>query len=319
MALAAEIQLDPAALDELRPGLVGYCYRMLGSVFEADDAVQETMMRAWASTTRFEGRSSLRTWIYRIATNVSIDILRGRQRRATPMDFGPASTVEAMLTAEQTDQPWLLPLPDARLSPERGDPADLVVNRETIRLAFVAALQHLPPRQRAVLILREVLAWPAADVADLLDTTVASVNSGLQRARATLAATDLSHGDDLDGDDQALLDNYVDAFQRYDIQALVKLLHDDAIQSMPPYALWLRGAGEIGRFMLGPGSGCRGSRLIRTRANGGPAFGQYRSDGHGGHYPWALLVPEIRAGRIAALTAFLDTDLFAAFGLPASV
>jgi RNA polymerase sigma-70 factor, ECF subfamily len=307
--------LDLDRLEGHRPGLVGYCYRMLGSVFEADDAAQETMVRAWRGAGSFAGHASVRSWLYRIATNVCIDVLRGRARRAVPMDLGPAGAVEAVVGAGPVPRPWVTPIPDP------ADPADLVVARESVRLAFVAALQHLPARQRAILILRDVLAWPAAEVAELLEVSVATVNSALLRARATLAARDpaTSRAEALTDGDRELLAGYVDAFERYDIEALVGLLHDDAVQSMPPYEVWLRGAGEIGRFMLGPGAGCRGSRLLPTAANGMPAFGQFRADGHGGHLPWALQVLELRDGRVAALHAFLDTELFGVFGLPAAL
>jgi RNA polymerase sigma-70 factor (ECF subfamily) len=299
--------LDRQGLDNLRPGLVGYCYRMLGSAFEADDAVQETLLRAWQSRESFAGRSALRTWLYRIATNVCIDVLRSRARRAMPMDLGPAAT--QMGEIEPSDYPWMSPLPD------HHDPADVVVEKESIRLAFVAALQYLPARPRAVLILRDVLGWPAAEVAELLEASTASVHTALRRARASLAekSLDASPPNELSAQDRELLAGYVDAFERYDINALVALLHADAIQSMPPYALWLRGAEAIGAFMLGPGAECRGSRLVATSANGAPAFGQYRQ---GGRLPWALQVLQIRDGRIAELHCFLDTDLFARFGLP---
>jgi RNA polymerase sigma-70 factor, ECF subfamily len=311
--------LDLAELDGYRPGLLGYCYRMLGSVFEAEDAAQETMMRAWQGGASFEGRAALRTWLYRIATNVCTDILRGRSRRAMPMDLGPSVAPQAFEDARFTENPWMSPIPD------RDDPAEVAVSRESIRLAFVAALQHLPPRQRAVLILRDVLSWPAAEVATLLETSVASVNSALQRARAALPAREPAQaaGHELTDGDRELVANYVDAFERYDIDALVRLLHDDAIQSMPPIALWLRGAADIGRFMLGPGSACRGSRLVPVRANGCPAFGQYKLDENGVHRPWALQVLELRDGRIAGLHCFvdnsLDNELFATFGLPATL
>jgi RNA polymerase sigma-70 factor, ECF subfamily len=212
-------------------------------------------------------------------------------------------------------------MPDGRVLADAGDPAELAVNREAVRLAFIAALQHLPPRQRAVLILREVLRWKATEVAELLDTTVASVNSALQRARSTLASTDSAVPESFQPDDdaqRALLARYVDAFERYDLDALVALLHEDATQNMPPYELWLRGPTEISRWMLGPGIGCRGSRLVPTVANGVPAFGQYRASGPGGSFePWSLQVLEIADGRIAGLTFFLDTArLFPLFGLP---
>jgi RNA polymerase sigma-70 factor, ECF subfamily len=308
-------------LDQYRVELTGYCYRMLGSAFEAEDAAQETMIRAWRSIDRFEGRSSLRTWLYRIATNVCLDLLGGRQRRARPMDLGPAVTAPAGPGDTLPENRWLQPIPDGRVLPE-NDPAEVAVARETIRLAFVAALQQLPPRQRAVLILREVLHWKADEVATLLDTTVASVNSALQRARATLATYDLGNPDPpaIDDAQRELVDRYVDAFERYDIDSLVALLHEDATMSMPPYALWLRGPSEIARWHLGPGAACRGSRMIPTQANGGPAFGQYRPSGPGQWKPWALQVPEVAGDRIVGLNAFLDTDrLFPLFGLPSAL
>ncbi len=306
-------------LETYRRELTGYCYRMLGSGFEAEDAVQETMIRAWRALDSFEGRSAFRSWLYRIATNVCLDMLRGKQRRARPVDMGPSSPPDpALLGPQLPDHPWLLPVPDARVMTD-GDPADVAEKRESIKLAFVAALQHLPARQRAVLILREVLRWPAAEVAELLETSVASVNSALQRARATLAA----HADSdpvprprVEAAERALLAKYVDAFERYDMSALVALLRDDAIQSMPPYAMWLRGAGDIVKWMTGPGADCRGSRLLPTTANGCPAFGQYRVDPGGGHTPWGLQVLEISAGRVTTISHFLVPDLFPAFGLP---
>ncbi len=309
-------------LERHRVELTGYCYRMLGSAFEAEDAVQETMIRAWRSFAGFEGRAALRSWLYRIATNVCIDLLNGRQRRARPMDLGPARTPhESSLGAPLPEAAWIQPMPDSRVLPTGGDPADLAVERETIRLAFVGALQHLPPRQRAVLLLREVLRWQASEVAELLDMTVASVNSALQRARATLASYNLSSTDDFEPMDKAqreLLDRYVDAFERYDMTSLVSLLHEDATLSMPPYDLWLRGRGDFQRWLLGPGSGCRGSRLIPVNANGAAAFAQYRPSGPGGrHEPFSLQVLEMSGGRITALNAFLDTaTLFPLFGLP---
>jgi RNA polymerase sigma-70 factor, ECF subfamily len=306
-------------LEQYRVELTGYCYRMLGSSFEAEDAAQETMIRAWRSIDRFEGRSTVRTWLYRIATNVCLDLLGGRQRRARPMDLGPAVTAPAGPGNTLPENLWLQPIPDSRAVPVDDDPAEVAVARETIRLAFVAALQELPPRQRAVLILREVLHWKADEVATLLDTTVASVNSALQRARATLAESNVSstRAPTVDDEQRELLDRYVEAFERYDIDSLVELLHEDATMSMPPYALWLQGPDEIARWHLGPGGGCRGSKMIPTRANGAPAFGQYRPSPEGGHDPWALQVLEIDGDRITGLNAFLDTDtLFPMFGLP---
>jgi RNA polymerase sigma-70 factor (ECF subfamily) len=309
-------------LERHRPELTGYCYRMLGSGFEAEDAVQETMIRAWRAIDSFEGRSAFRSWMYRIATNVCLDMLRGSQRRARPMDLGPSSPADASFLGPQLhDYPWVGPIADTRLYDD-GDPADVAASRDTIRLAFIAALQHLPARQRAVLILREVLRWQASEVAELLDSSVASVNSALQRARATLSEhagnTSLSESpaSAVEAEQQALLARYVDAFERYDMSQLVSLLREDAVQSMPPYAMWLRGADDITQWMLGPGAGCRGSRLLATFANGSPAFGQYRVDANGGHAPWGLQVLEISGGRVAEITNFLDPALFPAFGLP---
>jgi RNA polymerase sigma-70 factor (ECF subfamily) len=319
---ARSIQISavtPENLEQYRRELTGYCYRMLGSFFEAEDAVQETMVRAWRGADGFEGRSALRSWLYRIATNVCLDMLRGRERRARPMDLGPSSTADSSLGPMLPEHAWLQPVPDARVVSGEGDPADLAVSRETIRLAFVAALQHLPARQRAVLILREVLRWQATEVAELLETSVASVNSALQRARTTLAARDVDalRPSTVSADQRALLARYVDAFERYDITALVALLHDDAVMSMPPYDLWLRGPVEMGRWFLGQGCGCRGSRLVPTAANGGAAFGSYRPDGHGGFQPFALQVIEVSGDRIVGHHNFLDANLFAAFSLPA--
>jgi RNA polymerase sigma-70 factor (ECF subfamily) len=300
-----------------RSELTGYCYRMLGSAFDADDAVQETMVRAWQGLDQFEGRSALRSWLYRIATNVCLDALRSRQRRALPMDLSspvPASTPPERMLPETT---WIEPIPDADVA---ADPADRAVASETVRLAFIAALQHLPARQRAVLILRDVLAWQASEVAELLDTTVVSVNSALQRARATLATNKVSLDDRpgaLGDTEQALLARYVEAFERYDIESLVTLLHEDAGFSMPPFEMWLQGVADVHDFYLGYGSGCRGSRLVPVAANGSPAFGHYKPSGPGGRLePWAIQVIEIRDGRIAHLHHFLDTSLFARFGLP---
>jgi RNA polymerase sigma-70 factor (ECF subfamily) len=308
-------------LEQHRAELTGFCYRMTGSAFEAEDAVQETLVRAWRSFDRFEGRAALRSWLYRIATNVCLDMLNARERRARPMDLGPAKPADGPLGGTLPEATWIQPIPDGRVLPAGGDPAEVAVARESIRLAFVAALQHLPPRQRAVLILREVLRWKASEVAELLDTSVASVNSALQRARATLAASDVAAVDPsppLDEAQRELLARYVDAFQRYDIEALTSLLHEDATQSMPPYELWLRGRDDILGFWVGTGAGCRGSRLIPTVANGSPAFGQYRPGGPGGSYePWALQVIEIENGRIVEFSFFLDTEsVFPLFGLP---
>jgi RNA polymerase sigma-70 factor (ECF subfamily) len=309
-------------LEPHRAELTGYCYRMLGSPFDAEDAVQETLTRAWRGLDRFEGRASVRTWLYRIAGNVCFDMIDAGARRARPMDLSGAGTADGPLTPPLPESTWIEPIPDARWTPEGADPVELTQARESVRLAFVAALQHLPPRQRAVLILREVLGFRAAEVAELLDTTVASVNSALQRARATLDARDDIRGELADPADPAqreLLARYMDAFERYDIDALTALLHEDAVQSMPPYPLWLRGRDQVLAWWTGPGAGCRGSRLVPTTANGLPAFGQYRASGPGGrHEPWALQVLEIEDGVVVGFTAFLDTEtLFPLFGLPA--
>ncbi|MDI9887808.1 sigma-70 family RNA polymerase sigma factor [Streptomyces sp. HNM0645] len=308
-------------LEGYRRELTGYCYRMLGSAFEAEDAVQDTMVRAWKSFEKFEGRSSLRSWLYRIATNVCLDMLNAGNRRARPMDLTAATPVaQAQLTA-RSEITWLEPVPDGRVLTSVADPADTTVARESIRLAFVAALQHLPPKQRAVLILREVLAWRAAEVAELLGTSVASVNSALQRARATLAEYDPSDSDPadpLDQEQQRLLERYVAAFEGYDMQALTALLREDATMSMPPYDLWLRGHDDIVGWMLGVGEVCRGSKLVPTVANGSPAFAQYHPSQDGeGYEPWALIVLEVAGGRIGAMDFYLDTKRwFPLFGLP---
>src|SRR4051794_29431297 len=283
MAATTDTPAVERELESYRRELTGYCYRMLGSGFEAEDAVQETFVRAWRNFQGFEGRSSLRSWLYRIATNVCLDMLQGPQRRARPMDLGPASTADAVLPDRLPESAWVQPIADSRILPESGDPAELAAARDSVRLAFVAALQHLPPRQRAVLILREVLRWQASEVGELLGMTVASVNSALQRARATLATVrpDDSGSGEIDPAKEELLAKYVGAFERYDIDALVTLLHDDATFSMPPHPMWLRGPVEVSRWLLGTGIGCRGSRLLATGANGCPAFGSYRPAGPG--------------------------------------
>ena len=300
--------------EELRAELTGYAYRMLGSPFEAEDAVQETFVRAWRAYEGFEGRASLRSWLYRITTNVCLDMLGGRERRARPMDLGPAQEpIEANLNT-MPEATWIQPAPD---------PAAVTEERETTRLAIIAALQHLPPRQRAVLILCEVLRWRASEVAELLETSVASVNSALQRARATLEASNLTLADaprSVDEADEELLRRYVEAFEQYDMEALTALIHEDAIQSMPPFDMWLSGRDDIFAWWWGPGIDCRGSRVIPTvAANGSPAFGQYKPSVSGSGYdPWALQVLEVADGKVVELTFFLDTDtLFPLFGLPA--
>jgi RNA polymerase sigma-70 factor (ECF subfamily) len=319
--LATADAAPPTTWEQHRVELTAYCYRMLGSSADAEDAVQDTMVRAWRSFDRFEGRSSVRSWLYKIATNVCLTMLDGRKRRARPMDFGPAGSADAPVKEPTNEISWLEPIPDARVFPAEVDPAELAVSRESVRLAFVAALQHLPARQRAVLILREVLQWKASEVAELLGTTVASVNSALQRARATLAENNLDQSvpvDEMDDDHRALLSRYAEAFERYDIGTLVTLLHEDATLNMPPYELWLQGPEEISTWWTGHGAGCAGSRLVPLAANGLPGFGQYRRDPEGdGYYAWAVQVLEFFQGRVRGYTSFLDVDtLFPMFGLP---
>ncbi len=311
----ATLELD---LEAHRRGLTGYCYRMLGSGSEAEDAVQETMVRAWRASDRLQSPAALKSWLFRIAGNVCLDMLQTPQRRALPMDLGPASAADAALGAPRGEHAWVQPIADARVLPEVADPAELADLRETLRLAFVAALQHLPPRQRAVLILREVLRWQAAEVAALLDMTVVSVNSALQRARATLASLDLEPGGvaSVEADQEALLARYVDTFERYDIDSLVTLLHEDATFSMPPFPLWLRGPEAAAAFMRGTGAKCEGSRVLPTRANGGPAAAIYNRTPEGGFAPWAVVVIEEAEGRIQGLHHFIGPQQFGQFGLP---
>ncbi|MFF5401619.1 sigma-70 family RNA polymerase sigma factor [Streptomyces misionensis] len=310
-------------LERHRTELTGYCYRMLGSSFEAEDAVQDTLVRAWRSHDRFEGRSSLRSWLYRIATNVCLDMLSAGNRRARPMDLTDATPLAQAALSPRPDHTWLEPVPDARVLPAVGDPAEAAVAKESVRLAFMAALQQLPPKQRAVLILREVLAWKASEAAELLDTSVASVNSALQRARATLAERSAPGGegevsDPLDEEQQKLLERYVKAFEGYDMAALTALLHEDAVMTMPPFDLWLRGPADITGFMSTIGASCAGSRLVPVRANGLPGFAHYKPDpDNGGFSPWAVQVLELSGGRITGFHCFLDTGRwFPLFGLP---
>jgi RNA polymerase sigma-70 factor (ECF subfamily) len=299
-----------------RRELTGYCYRMLGSAFDADDAVQETMVRAWKNADTFEGRASLRSWLYKIATNVCLDELRGEKRRALPMDLGPSSPPkESLLRPWPTEDIWVTPVPDDRL-----DPAEIAATRDSVRLAFVTALQQLPARQRAALILCEVLKLSAAEAATVLDSSVASVNSALQRARATLGGLpDYQRPAEVDPENSELLARYVDAFQRYDMNALLEIIHEDAVMSMPPFELWVRGNRDITAWMVEPTPGqCRDSVLIPVRANGVLAWGQYKPDPEqGGHVPWALQVHEISDGKFSRLTFFTDSaKIFPLFGLP---
>jgi RNA polymerase sigma-70 factor (ECF subfamily) len=307
--------------EEHRSELTAYSYRMLASPFEAEDAVQETFIRAWRGIDRFEGRAALRSWLYRIATNVCLDMLTGKERRARPMDFGPSQEPIIENAHILNEVTWLEPIPDRMVASE-GDPAEVAAGRETIRLAFVAALQHLPPRQRAVLILCEVLRWKASEVAELLETSTASVNSALQRARATLEESNLDIAEapaKVDEANEELLARYVAAFEAYDMEALTALIHEDATQSMPPYDLWLTGRDDIFTWWFGPGIGCKGSKVLPLQtANGSPAFAQYKPAESGdGWEPWAVQVLEFEDGKIKELSFFLATDtLFPLFGVP---
>lgn len=326
-------------LEGFRRELTGYCYRMLGSLADAEDAVQDAMVRAWRSAASLRDPSAQRGWMYRIATRVCFDHLEGRKRRALPLDMSPAPSapVASSLGSPLEAAAWVEPAPDSRVlgTAPAADPAAVAEERESVRLALVAALQLLPPRQRAVLVLREVLHWHADEVAALLDTSVASVNSLLQRARATIAARDARQAavEPLDDEHAALLERYAEAFERYDVDGLVRLLHAEATMSMPPYALWLRGPDSVAAWLVGPGAGCRGSRVLRTRLNGQLALAQYRPDhtsaGRDGAparwLPWALVVPAVRSqdgeARIGDLVFFLDADrgLFEGCGLPVSL
>ncbi len=309
-----------AQLEQYRSELTAYAYRMLGSTFEAEDAVQDALIKAWRSFEGFEGRAALRSWLYRITTNVCLDMLGSTQRRARPMDLGPAQSADTPLPEPLAEVTWIEPMPDGRVLPTGGDPAEVAELRDSIRLAFIAALQHLPPQQRAVLILREVLRWKAQEVSELLETSVASVNSALQRARASLEARNVEPNDrvePMDDEQKALLARYVDAFERYDMDSLTSLLHEDATWNMPPYDLWLQTHEDIVKWCLGTGIGCKDSRLIPTIANGSPAFGQYKPSPDGGLDPWSLQVLEISDGQITGITFFLDTQkYFPLFGLP---
>ena len=322
MSVASPPRSDAFALDMEghRRELTGYCYRMLGAGSEAEDAVQETFLRAWRGRAGFEGRATLRSWLYTIATNVCLDMPRRQQRRARPMDLVSPSTTATATLHELPEHRWVQPIADGRVLDDGQDPADVAAQRDTLRLAFVAALQTLPPRQRAVLILREVLHWSAAEVAGLLDTTTASVNSALQRARATLDTTETVRDEtDLDADDEQLLARYVDTFERYDIDALVTLLREDAVSAMPPHDLWIVGPEEIYQWMLGPGIECKGARLLATRANGSPAFGSYHVDPDGGWSAFSLQVLEIKDGKIVTTHNFLTPEILPEFGLPVHI
>jgi RNA polymerase sigma-70 factor (ECF subfamily) len=314
----------------LRPSLTGYCYRMLGSGFEAEDATQETLLRAWRRSDTLAEPAALKSWLFTIATNVCLDQIDARKRRARPVDLADAGTAETPVGAPLPETTWVLPIAAGQIADPDADPAAQTAERETLRLAFVAALQHLPARQRVVLVLREVLRWSAKEVADVLDVSVASVNSALQRARATLDELDLEDDDartrPSTEDEQRLLDQYLEAFAEYDIDRIVALLRYDVVFDMPPLSLWVRGPAEVATFMLGPGSACRGSKLIATSANGLPAFASYKPDPESGAWlPWSVTLLEPEAGdgegdpSVAGVHNFLAPfmpNLFASFGLP---
>ncbi len=316
-------------LERLRPALTGYCYRMLGSGFEAEDATQEAMVRAWRRSDTLVERGALKPWLFRIATNVCLDQIDSRKRRARPIDLADHGMADTPIGAPLPETTWILPIADGQAIDPDGDPAAQTADREALRLAFVAALQHLPARQRVVLVLREVLRWSAKEVAELLETSVPSVNSALQRARATLDELALQDTDaparPNDEDERRLLEQYLEAFAEYDIDRIVALLRYDVVFDMPPLALWLRGPEQVGRFMLGQGAACRGSKLIAVAANGCPAFASYKPDSESGAWlPWSLTVLEPVADgdgapAVAGVHNFLQPfmpSLFQTFGLP---
>jgi RNA polymerase sigma-70 factor (ECF subfamily) len=313
---------DFARLTEpFRDELLAHCYRMLGSVHDAEDQLQETLIRAWRSYGEFEGRASLRTWLYRIATNACLRALENSSRRPLPSGLGgPSENPEAPLATARPEVPWLQPIPDTLVSAGPADPAVIVASRQSMRLALIAALQYLPARQRAVLILRDVLRWRAAEVAELLGVSTAAVNGVLQRARAQLErvapAEDEIH-EPADPGDRVLLDRYAAAFENADITALMQLLRDDAVFEMPPVPTWFTGRELIGRFLQArvlrqPGE----FRMIPTAANGQPALAIYMRDHHGVHQAHGVQVLTIAAARITRVVSFNDPGLLAMFGLP---
>jgi RNA polymerase sigma-70 factor (ECF subfamily) len=317
---ATEQQDFPEATDPYRRELLAHCYRMTGSVHDAEDLVQETYLRAWRAYHSFEGRSSVRTWLYRIATNVCLTALEGRQRRPMPTGLGAPAGDPTVKVVENGEIPWLEPVPDVVL--EGADPLSVVTDRDTIRLAFVAALQHLPARQRAVLILRDVLRWKAAEVAEALETTTASVNSALQRAHATLEKANLSEDTVAEptAEQKQMLDRYVQAFWDKDIEAIVSMLTKDAIWEMPPFPGWYQGPEAIGRLIdtQCPG-GEHDMRMLPTRANGQPAFGLYMRSIDGSFRPFHLQVLTLGPDGVQHVGAFFDRSLFALCGLPDSL
>ncbi len=315
--MSAVTAIPAEQLEQYRRELTGYCYRMLGSVHEAEDAVQDTMLRAWKALATFEDRAGLRPWLYRIATNVCLDMLKSRSRRALPMDVAPVGTSEGRLIDRRPEETWIGPAPDSLTLNFDGDPAEQAVSRESVRLAFIAALQHLAPRQRAVLILRDVLRWRAAEVATLLDTSTDAVNSALRRARSALEGTDRDTApSEPAADDRALLAAYIDAFERHDVEALVGLLREDAIVEMPPFDLWLRGRDDIRKWLIAVDA-MADHTLVPVNANGSPAVAVYRPQEPGAEpTAFAIHVLDVVGGRISAIHSFIDPTLFDGFGLP---
>jgi len=316
-AVRAITTVSADQLELYRRELVGYCYRMLGSIHEAEDAVQDTMLRAWKALDTFEDRAGLRPWLYRIATNVCLDMLKSRGRRALPMDVAPVGSSQGRLIDRRPEETWIGPAPDSLTLPLDGDPAERAVSRESVRLAFIAALQHLAPRQRAVLILRDVLRWRAAEVAMLLETSSDAVNSALRRARSALEDTDRDTApNEPSADDRELLAAYIDAFERHDVDALVSLLRDDAIVEMPPFDLWLRGTDDIRTWLIAV-EAMADHTLVPVNANGSPAVAVYRpEEPEGEPVAFAIHVLDVIGGRISAIHSFIDSGLFDAFGLP---
>jgi RNA polymerase sigma-70 factor, ECF subfamily len=316
-AVTATGAVPAEQLEPYRRELTGYCYRMLGSIHEAEDAVQDTMLRAWQALARFEDRTGLRPWLYRIATNVCLDLLKGRSRRALPIDVAPAATSEARPGDRRPEETWIQPAPDSLILPPDDDPAERAVERDSVRLAFIAALQHLAPRQRAVLILRDVLRWRAIEVAVLLETSADAVNSALRRARAALVELEAEQAPLRPSEaDRELLTAYIDAFHRHDVDALVALLRDDAILEMPPFDLWLHGREEIRRWLIAVDA-LSDHLLTPVNANGSPAAAVYRPQTPGGPpAAFAIHVLGVAADRISAIHSFIDPGLFELFGLP---
>jgi RNA polymerase sigma-70 factor (ECF subfamily) len=307
--------------DPFRRELLAHCYRMLGSVHDAEDLVQETYLRAWKSYDRFEGRSSVRTWLHRIATNACLTALEGRGHRPLPAGLGNPSSGPDDDLVQHGEVPWLEPIPDGMVG---ADPASIVNSRESVRLALIAALQHLPPRQRAVLLLRDVLKWKAAEVADLLEITTAAVNSILQRAHAQLDQVAPTE-DDVVGpstqDQKELLARYVAAFEAYDVQAIVRLFTTDAVWEMPPFTGWYQGPENIGRLIANqcPAQGPGDLLMLPTEANGQPAFAMYLRDENGDYQAFSLHVVSVTTGGVDHVAMFFDLSLFEVFGMPDSL